>query len=439
MASLSLFALGSLFLQSPPPTLPLWDKPPSTRLKSTTHRTTLCYTQAVVAGRKWRGCPKHQEPLRLFCKEDEALVCLVCIRSGEHRDHKIRFLEEASPEYKEKFCSFLDMLKKERERIVVCKQGIEKESQDLLKQVTGQKEETVTKFRELRSFLEEQEKRFLAHMEEVEEEVARKRDQYLAEFSEVLSFMDSLKQEVEEMCQQPASELLQDARSFLEGYKEKKKFKFRVPFPFALKWQIWDFSNLNPLLEGIMKQFKDTMDSGLHPQKANVTLDPDTAHPELILSEDRKSVRNGEKPQTLPDNPERFDTDSIVLGREGFTGGRHFWEVLVGSEEEWAVGVARKSVTRKGVVTFSPEEGIWEVGKWEGFYRASIEDDDPPLTLRGEPKRIRVCLNYDEGRVTFFDADRRALIYEYSGASFSGETLLPYFLVSKKVQLKLSS
>ncbi|XP_048345255.1 E3 ubiquitin-protein ligase TRIM7-like isoform X1 [Sphaerodactylus townsendi] len=395
--------------------------------------------QAVVAGREERVCQKHQEPLKLFCKEDEALICLVCDRSKEHRDHKILPLDEASQECKDCFCGFLESLKKGRERTVACKANAEKESQDLLKRVTGEKQETVTKFRELRSFLEEQEKRFLAQMEEVEKEVARKRDQDLAEFSEGLSSLDSLAQEIEEMCQQPASELLQGARSILQRHAEKKKFKIPVPVLFALKWQIWDLSNLNPLLEGVVKQVKDSLDSGLHLQKANVTLDPDTAHPNLILSDDWESMRDGEKPQTLPDNPERFDTYGAVLGCEGFTGGRHFWEVLVGREEEWAVGVARKSVRRKGDGIFSPEEGLWVVGKWEGLYRASIEDDDLPLTLSGEPKRIRICLNYEGGRVAFFDTDRRALIFEFSGASFSGETLLPFFWVYGKATLKLSS
>uniref|UniRef100_A0ACB8EFK1 Uncharacterized protein n=1 Tax=Sphaerodactylus townsendi TaxID=933632 RepID=A0ACB8EFK1_9SAUR len=423
--------------------------------------------------RKRGVCELHQEPLKLFCQEDEAPLCLVCSRSREHkshqeipleeapqentatvehRDHEILPLDEASQEYKDDFCGFLERVKNNRERIVACKANTEEESQDLIKQVTGQKQETVTKFRELHSFLEEQEKRFLAHMDEVEKEVARKRDQNLTELSEWLSSLDNLTHQIEEMCQQPASELLQDARSILQSrWEEKthyqeammlplpcryKKFKIPVTVLFALKWQIWDLSNLNPLLEGIGKQFKDTVNSGLHLQKANVTLDPDTAHPQLILLEDLKSVRCREKPQTLPDNPERFDHCWAVLGREGFTGGRHFWEVLVGSEGEWGVGVARKSVRRKGEFKFSPEEGIWEVGKRRGFFYPSVKNDAFPLT--GVPKRIRVCLNYDGGRVAFFDANRRALIYEFSGASFSGETLLPYFWVSKKGQLILS-
>ncbi|XP_060094569.1 tripartite motif-containing protein 10-like [Heteronotia binoei] len=384
-------------------------------------------------------CLRHQEKLHFFCKEDEKLVCAVCERLPEHKGHTILPLEVAAQKYKDQFRNCLEILEKERERIVAYKGDIERESQDLLEQTQGEKQEAVAKFRQLHMFLEEQEKLLLAQMEEVEMEVAKKRDQHLAALSEALSSLKSLIREMEEKCQQPASDLLQDARSTLQKYEDKESFENPVAFPLALKWHIWDFSDLNLLLEAIEKQFKDTLDSGLHLQKANVILDPDTAYRWLILSEGQKSVRRGEEAQALPNSPERFGSHAAVLGCEGFTGGCHFWEVLVGSEESWAVGVARKSVKRKGELTLTPEEGIWAVGKWAGMQKAYIKNHYPPLTVIGELKRIRVCLNYAGGRVAFFDADRAALLYEFSGASFHGETLLPFFRVPGKGYLKISS
>ncbi|XP_077187113.1 E3 ubiquitin-protein ligase TRIM7-like [Paroedura picta] len=396
--------------------------------------------RAFVAAPKGRICQKHQEPMKLFCKDDKALLCVVCDRSKEHRGHETLPLDEASQEYKDQFCNSLKILKKEREKILAFKGDVEKASQDLLEQTEREKQGTADKFRQLRLFLEEKEKLLLVQMEELEKEVSKKRDQHLAELSESLSALESLIQDMEEKSQQSPSELLQDVRSTLQRYEENKTFVNPVMFPLALKWKIWDCCDISPFLEGVMKQLKGTLDSGLSPQKgAKVILDPDTAHTTLVLSEGQKSVREGKAHQDLPDNPERFYNYAVVLGREGFRAGRQFWEVLVGSEGDWAVGVARKSVKRKGDITFCPEEGIWAVEKWGDCYKAYVKGHLSPLTLRGELKRVRVCLNYAGGRVAFFDADKGELLYEFSGASFSGETLLPFFWVQSKGYLKISS
>ncbi|XP_053235212.1 E3 ubiquitin-protein ligase TRIM7-like [Podarcis raffonei] len=380
---------------------------------------------------KGRVCEKHQEPLKLFCKEDEAPICLVCDKAKEHKSHEAVPIEEASLEYKDQISSCLDNVRKERKKILMFKADAEKESQDLLKQMEAEKGKLVAEIRRMHQFLEEQEKLLLAQMAEVEKEIAKKREVHLARLSRELSAFDSAIREMEKKLQEPASELLQDIRSFLQRSQEKENLEDPpVAFPPALKWRIWDVCDINLFLEGVMKQFRDTLRSGLQQQKENITLDPDTAHPRLILSEDRKSVRDGEVRQDLPDNPERFDRYTYVLGCEGFTSGRYFWEVTVGREEGWGVGVARKSVKRKGLFSFGPGEGIWCLGKWGGGYQNFVP--------REEPKWIRVTLNCEGGRVSFYDADTAALLRSFPAASFSGETLQPFFYVASKGHLTIS-
>ncbi|XP_043384137.1 butyrophilin subfamily 1 member A1-like isoform X8 [Chelonia mydas] len=167
--------------------------------------------------------------------------------------------------------------------------------------------------------------------------------------------------------------------------------------------------------------------SKLQVDLANVTLDPDTAHPYLVLSEGGKSVRWGDIEEDLPGNPERFDYWECVLGCGGFTAGRHCWEVEVGGEGYWAVGVARESVGRKGDISRSPEGGIWAVGWdwWEGQFRALTS----PVTLlprRRAPSRIRVCLDCDRGQVTFIDAGDEAPIFTFPPGSVPGERIRPW-------------
>uniref|UniRef100_A0A670HYH7 Uncharacterized protein n=1 Tax=Podarcis muralis TaxID=64176 RepID=A0A670HYH7_PODMU len=159
---------------------------------------------------------------------------------------------------------------------------------------------------------------------------------------------------------------------------------------------------------------------------AKVTLDPETAHPQLILSADGLSVTCGDMREEVPDNPKRFNQLTVVLGREAFTEGRYSWEVTVGNEEEWALGVARKSVRRKGMFNFTPQEGVWAMGKWRGQYRA-LSDNPYHLHPSGELRRIRVTLNYTGQRVAFFDVDRGIALLAFAGGSFSGEDLLPFF------------
>ncbi|KAL8213179.1 UNVERIFIED_CONTAM: hypothetical protein K2H54_061141 [Gekko kuhli] len=391
----------------------------------------------TTAAGKVQVCEKHQKPLKLFCKDHEAPICVACDGCKEHKHHEVIPLEEASQEYKDNICSFLEILKKERTTILVYKLDVVKESQDLLKQTKGDKQKTVAEFRQLHQFLEIQEKHLLAHMEEMEKEIARERDDRLARLSEELSSLESLIQEMKEKITQPPRELLQDVRTTLQRFEGKEKFEAPVVFPTMLKWKVRDFWDISPFLEGVMKHFRDTLVSGLQLQKANVTFDLNTAHPLLILSEDRKSIRETEKRQDLPNNPERFSVLVSVLGCEQFTTGRYFWEIIVGREEEWAVGIARKSVRRKGEMNFGPEGGIWAVGKVAAGYVAFRHPHRFHLALNGELKRIRVALNCDGGQVAFFNADTAALLYTFSGTSFSGETLQPFFRVREKGYLRL--
>lgn len=96
----------------------------------------------------------------------------------------------------------------------------------------------------------------------------------------------------------------------------------------------------------------------------DVTLDPDTAYPSLILSDNLRQVRYSYLQQDLPDNPERFNLFPCVLGSPCFIAGRHYWEVEVGDKAKWTIGVCEDSVCRKVGVTSAPQNGFWEVSLW---------------------------------------------------------------------------
>ncbi|XP_053351113.1 butyrophilin subfamily 1 member A1-like [Clarias gariepinus] len=158
----------------------------------------------------------------------------------------------------------------------------------------------------------------------------------------------------------------------------------------------------------------------------DVTLDPDTAHPELRVSADGKQVTHEDTEQeNLTDTPERFNMSHCVVGRQSFSSGRFYYEVKVRGNSDWILGVMRESVNRKRGIPWSPQCGVWTVELWVNQYRAHA-DPSVPLTLRHKVEKVGVFVDYEEGLVSFYDVNSRSHIYSFTGQSFN-EKLYPYF------------
>ncbi|XP_038129651.1 E3 ubiquitin-protein ligase TRIM21-like [Cyprinodon tularosa] len=177
----------------------------------------------------------------------------------------------------------------------------------------------------------------------------------------------------------------------------------------------------------LRKSIQEIMDAEMkRVQKfaVDVSLDPDTAHPYLILSVDGKQVNVGEVEYHLPGNPKRFSESLAVLGRQSFSSGRFYFEVQVKGKTGWVLGVASESIDRKGEIKLSPKNGYWTVRlKNRNNYKACA---DPPvrLHLHPGPEKVGVFVDYEEGQVSFYDVD--GLIYSFTGCCFT-EKLYPYF------------
>uniref|UniRef100_A0A670HYH1 Uncharacterized protein n=1 Tax=Podarcis muralis TaxID=64176 RepID=A0A670HYH1_PODMU len=341
---------------------------------------------ADLVGREARKrrseCQRHQQPLDLFCEDDRVPFCGDCAGPQEHRGHRVVSAEEAVQAYKVRMSGGWEWPL----------QG----SNSAHKSVQWHKDLGDCKYKFGSKhpilFLSLDQVRGILCPPDAE---SQKREEHLDRLSRDLIPLETLILEMEKRLQRPTSE---------------KTLK-------CITWQQLDYDSCSLLF--VPPPHKKT-------PIAKVTLDPETAHPQLILSADGLSVTCGDMREEVPDNPKRFNQLTVVLGREAFTEGRYSWEVTVGNEEEWALGVARKSVRRKGMFNFTPQEGVWAMGKWRGQYRA-LSDNPYHLHPSGELRRIRVTLNYTGQRVAFFDVDRGIALLAFAGGSFSGEDLLPFF------------
>ncbi|NWW97344.1 BT1A1 protein, partial [Caloenas nicobarica] len=145
-----------------------------------------------------------------------------------------------------------------------------------------------------------------------------------------------------------------------------------------------------------------------------VTLDPSTAHPQLVVSEDGRSVRWEDAQEDPP--TQGLDTDPCVLGHPGVTSGTSCWEAEVPPKGSWAVGVARGSLKRREDAAVNPDVDLWSMGLCQGQFWALTSLERVPLHHVEVPRRVRVTLDYDKGQVAFFDAEKRALIFAFPAA-----------------------
>ncbi|XP_078497915.1 E3 ubiquitin-protein ligase TRIM39-like isoform X1 [Lissotriton helveticus] len=303
---------------------------------------------------------------------------------------------------KVKLQGWLRLLKKEEKYFVESKVKDEEQYKTMREKLRTEKSKIESEFKKLLQLLKENEQTLHRRLEEMEKEITLVENANIAKLSNQITSLNALITEIEKKCEVPAWELLKDVRSTIIRCNNVK-----IQCPEVVKTN-----------------------------KVMVTLDPGTVHALLLLSEGRRRVRRTNTAQRLPDTPKRFTFWPCVLGSEGFTSGRHYWDVqLLQEGGAWQVGVAAESVNRKGRFTWSPEGGVWAVQRWKGQYKA-LTSPQTPLTPREKPLKLRVYLDYEAGRLSLYNAVSRELLYSFPQARFT-QRLFPCFGLWDAAELRL--
>ncbi|XP_031596746.1 E3 ubiquitin-protein ligase TRIM39-like [Oreochromis aureus] len=371
-------------------------------------------------------CMKHDQPLELFCKTDQTCVCMLC-SVIDHKTHEFVPLRE---EYEEKKAELgkteteiQQMITKRQLKVQEIKQSV-KMSKDA---ADREKAEGVQVFTALTKSLRKSLNELIKEIEDKQETTEKQAEGFIKDLEQEISELMKRSSEVEELsCSKDHLHLLQRFSSLKADPTTKDWTEVSIHPPSYEGTVVRAVDQLKETLSKEMKKLFEAELKRVQQYAVDVTLDPDTAHPKLILSDDGKQVHHDDEKKNLPENPERFSKGVCVLGKQSLSSGRFYFEVRVKEKRDWILGMVRESVKRKEEITLSPEDGYWTVAVVNGNVCVAFEDSQVRLTPQFCPEKVGVFVDYEEGLVSFHDVDDAALIYSFTGCSFTGK-LYPFF------------
>ncbi|KAL6103046.1 uncharacterized protein ACO6RY_02536 [Pungitius sinensis] len=369
------------------------------------------------------NCNLHGEKLKLFCLEDKQPICVVCQSSKLHKSHDCSPIDEAVLDCKSELALSLKNLQEKENNL----KRIRMTFTDMPKYIKSQALETQRlikgHFEQLHQVLYQEESARIAAVKKEEEEK-------IAEMKDKIKELSAEEQSLTETISVIQEQLEEDEIILLKNFKAIQDREKSIAL---------GSENMSGLLIDVAKhlcnlQYKIWEKMLDHIDYTPVTLDPNTAHPCLILSDDLTSLHYSNQQSCCPDNTERFHISAEAVGTTPLGSGSHHWVVETGSNQDWILGAASSSVLRNSEISARPENGFWTLCFRDGEFRAM---SSPPTTLSvtRAPEQIKVHLDYDKGTVSFFDPADDILIYAFTH-TFT-ETLLPYFYTQSSHPLRI--
>lgn len=371
-----------------------------------------------------RMCLQHSKALELFCRTDQTYLCSVCTVS-EHKTHEFVPLGKEYEQKKVELEEEIQELINDRDIYINAFTNSIDVSQTNADKIVA---EGVQVFTSLSEMVERGLQNLVGSIQETQQMAQIVLQQHITELEEEVSELEKRRTEMQNV---PLSgdplKLLRSLQS-INIRRALRKNWLQVDFhpPFHEGSVVRAVAQLEMTVSQQMKSLVEDELKRVRRGAVDVTFDPETAHPSLIVSEDGKQVSPGDEKLNLPENPKRFSINPCVLGKQSFSSGRFYFEVQVKGKTEWDCGVARESINRKEDIPLSPEDGYWAIWLRKRMKFKALNDPPVCLCLKSRPNTVGVFVDYKEGVVSFYDVDVPALIYSFTGCSFT-EKLYPYF------------
>ncbi|XP_070782099.1 zinc-binding protein A33-like isoform X2 [Enoplosus armatus] len=350
-------------------------------------------------------CSLHSEKLKLFCQDDQQLICVICRDAQKHKKHNCVPLNEAAEAHRTKVEVELMHLKTKLGSFYTKNLNYNKMAGHIRLQAQQTEKTIREEFQKLYQFLRSEE---AARIDAVRKEATLKSQAMNIRIVNLNAEIVSLTNKIQTIQGAMKTEDI----SFMLNVKSTME-RCNLPEPETPSGALIDEAkHMGNLLFTVWKKMKNII------QYTPVTLDTNTGSSLLTISEHltRSTIRY--KSQPLPKNPERL-WNSRVLGSEGFSSGKHSWDVEVAGY--WTVGVANRT---KG----STSGKIWCIYVCACLGCVLERTPETYKKLASQdlcPQKVRVQLDYDRGILSFFDLDRKTPVHTIK-YTFR-ETVFPYF------------
>ncbi|XP_018588020.1 E3 ubiquitin-protein ligase TRIM50-like [Scleropages formosus] len=346
------------------------------------------------------ACTEHRNPLSLYCEDDRTVICGMCGSIGTHRGHRITPVSSVYSRMKEDISCLMTDLQVQRRKLEeqICKMAYNKSritnESDVLKWVIRKE------FGELRRYIELEEASFMQMVENTAASLISSIQSQVDDMTQVLTRFQEAEGTLESLSNESHLGFITKYGSIAPRFRECQQKQQREEKTYSSITFKPGFNH---------NDIKITVWKRLHrrvlPAPESLKLDPLTAHPMLQLSHGDTAVECGALANQLPNNAERFSYSYCVLATRGFSSGKHYWEVGVGSKPKWRLGLIKGTICRKGKLPKSPESGAWLIGLKEGRIYEAFATPRMALPLSTRPARIGIFLDYEKGELTFYNAD----------------------------------
>ncbi|XP_042257082.1 E3 ubiquitin-protein ligase TRIM39-like [Thunnus albacares] len=373
-----------------------------------------------------RMCKKHERLLEMFCRDEQKCVCQFCTET-EHKDHQTVTIEDESEQRKVQMkkteADFQQMIEERLNKVEEIKNCVKLSTRSAEKEM----KESDCLFWSLIRLAEERRAEVNTEIEEKQKAAERRAEELINELQQEIAELQRRNTELEELGNtEDHLHLLQRFPALTSPPPTREWMEIGVHPKLCVGTVRKALSKLDDTLKSELDGLKKEEMKRVQKYAVDVVLDPDTAHPNIILSADGKQAGRGELLHIVPDNPQRFDPVICVVSKKGFLSGRFYFQVAVGTKTFWDLGVVKESVNRKGMITSKPENGYWTVRLRSGDEYRALDSPSVPLSLKEKPQTVGVFTDYEEGTVSFFNVDSKSHIYTFSGCSFS-ERIYPFF------------